>query len=715
MQMRDAGRAATRDSLFRPGHNCYRTARAERVALLVDGDEYFRAFVQAAERAQHSIVIVGWDFNGRTELAWDDGAGGRPLVLGDFLNHLARRRRGLSISILDWDFPMIFGVDREFPPLYGAGWKPHRRIRLRYDNTHPTIGSHHQKIVVIDDAMAFSGGLDLTCRRWDTRDHRADEPRRVVDGKPYMPFHDVMMAVDGDAARVLAEIARVRWHQATGRSLPPVRGAADPWPPALKPALTGIDVAISRTMPATADAPEVREVEALYLDMIRKARCYLYLENQYFTSHKVGAALLERLQEPDGPEIVLVIRLASHGWLEEATMHVLRARLIKALLEADRNSRFRVYYPHLPGLPEGACIDVHSKVAVADDEWLRVGSANLCNRSMGMDTECDLTIEARGDPEVARVVRDFRDRLLAEHLGIDPSRVEKEIAADGSLVRAIEAMRGDGRSLRPLEDLPEWSDAVISLAEITDPERPIEMEKLIAEFVPAEHAREAGFAWGKALTVLLACFALVAAWRYTPLSGMANPERIIAWGDAVAGQVWVPLALIAAYTPASFILFPRPLLTLFAVVAFGAWLGAAYAMAGILFAAAANYFVGRRLDRSTVRRLAGERLNRVSEALRSGGLLAMTAVRLVPIAPFAVVGMVAGAIRVRTAHFLGGTFLGMLPGAAVTVFFGDQLQSALRDPDQVNYGLVALVVAAFAAGIYGVRRWLLKSHLRGRH
>ena len=120
-QAQGAARTAMRESLFQPGHNCHRIARADRVAFLVDGDEYFRAFVRAAERAQHSIVIVGWDFDSRTPLAWDDGAGGRPLVLGDFLNHLARRRRGLSISILDWDFPMVFGVDREFPPHYGSG------------------------------------------------------------------------------------------------------------------------------------------------------------------------------------------------------------------------------------------------------------------------------------------------------------------------------------------------------------------------------------------------------------------------------------------------------------------------------------------------------------------------------------------------------------------------------------------------------------------
>src|SRR2546430_16342087 len=107
-----------------------------------------------------------------------------------------------------------------------------------------------------------------------------------------------------------------------------------------------------------------------------------------------SAALEKRLAEPDGPEIVLVLRLLSHGWLEEHTMHVLRTRLIQRLKQADRHGRFHVYYPHIPGLAEACCLDVHSKCMIVDDRQLRIGSANLCNRSMGMDTQCGLLGES---------------------------------------------------------------------------------------------------------------------------------------------------------------------------------------------------------------------------------------------------------------------------------------------------------------------------------
>src|SRR5213075_1758262 len=117
-------------------------------------------------------------------------------------------------------------------------------------------------------------------------------------------------------------------------------------------------------------------------------------------------------------EIVVVTRLLSHGWLEEMTMHVLRTRLVRRLREADAHGRFHAYYPHVEGLAEKTCVDLHSKVMIVDDEWLRVGSSNISNRSMGVDTECDVVVEARGDETVRAQIRATRDRLVAEHAGV---------------------------------------------------------------------------------------------------------------------------------------------------------------------------------------------------------------------------------------------------------------------------------------------------------
>lgn len=212
-------------------------------------------------------------------------------------------------------------------------------------------------------------------------------------------------------------------------------------------------------------------------------------------------------------------------------------------------------------------------------------------------------------------------------------------------------------------------------------------------------------AWGKILIAAAVFAALAAAWRYTPLSELITAERIVGWARAVRGVSWAPVVVMLAYTPAAFLMFPRPVLTLFAVIAFGPWLGFGYSMTGILVSALATYYAGRVLRPGTVKRLAGDKLDPVTKALRRHGLLAMLAVRVVPAAPFAVEGIVAGAVRIKLRDYMLGTFLGMLPGVLATTVFGDQIATALVDPSKINWWLVGAVVAALIALIWLVRRW----------
>jgi len=509
---------ASLQTIFQEGRNCRRIAHAGRVAFVVDGDDYFRMFVEAAERARESIIIVAWDFNSNCCLDVNCDSKDPRANLGEYLNDLARRRRNLHIYVLDWDFPMIYAKDREAPlkVRLGWGWKPHRRVHLEFDNTHPPGGSHHQKIVVVDDAIAFCGGLDLTCQRWDTTAHAPDDPHRMVADQPYPPFHDLMIAVDGEAARELARIARERWLASTEEEIPPVRAQADPWPAVLRPDITDLPVAIAVTFPESDPHEGKREVEALYLDMIARAKRYIYIENQYFTAHKIGEALKARLQEPGGPEIVVVTRLLSHGWLEENTMTVLRDKMVERLREADAEGRFNVYYPEMPGLAEGTCIDVHSKMMAVDDEWLRIGSANINNRSMGVDTECDVAVEAAGRADIRDSIRAFRNQLLAEHLGTEPEEVEREATARGSIAAAVEALAHPGRTLKRLE-VEERSDVALSLAEMSDPEQAVGLDKLKALFSFGAEFHSVPRPVRKAIPYVVATGVLFAIWRFTPL------------------------------------------------------------------------------------------------------------------------------------------------------------------------------------------------------
>jgi uncharacterized membrane protein YdjX (TVP38/TMEM64 family) len=212
-------------------------------------------------------------------------------------------------------------------------------------------------------------------------------------------------------------------------------------------------------------------------------------------------------------------------------------------------------------------------------------------------------------------------------------------------------------------------------------------------------------AWGKLLAIVVVIAALAAAWRYTPLSEYITAQRITGWARAIRGWSWAPLVVMFLYTPAAFVMFPRPVLTLLTVIAFGPWLGFAYGMAGIIGSALVTYYVGRLLPEKTLQRLAGDKLDDVIKALRRRGLMAMLAVRIIPVAPFAVEGFIAGAVPIKLWEYTLGTFLGMLPGVLATSVFGGQLTAALKDPSTINWWIVGGVIVAMVALTWYVKRW----------
>jgi phospholipase D1/2 len=215
-------------------------------------------------------------------------------------------------------------------------------------------------------------------------------------------------------------------------------------------------------------------------------------------------------------------------------------------------------------------------------------------------------------------------------------------------------------------------------------------------------------AWGKIVLTLLVVAGLAAAWRFTPLSEYVTAERIGGWARAIREMPWAPFVVILAYTPAAFVMFPRPLLTLLTVVAFGPWLGFLYGMTGIILSAYATYYAGRFMRPQTVDRLAGRHLDPVKKALQRHGLAAMFAVRIVPAAPFVIEGVVAGALRVKRWEYGLGTFLGMLPGVLATTVFGNEIAAALESPDKATWWIAGAALLALVATTWLVKRWLAR-------
>ncbi len=690
------------------GRNCWRRAGADRVAILVDAAAYFAALAAAFERAQRSILIVGWDVHSRLRLLRDPGPHDLPVELGELLNALTRRRPKLHVNVLDWDFAMIYALDREALPVLQLGWRTHRRVRFHLDSEHPIGGSQHQKIVVVDDALAFVGGIDLAANRWDTPAHRPDDSRRVNPrGQPYSPFHDVQLAVDGEAAAALGELVRERWRRATGRRLRPHAATGDPWPPALLPSFKNVRVAIARTEPAWRGHAEVQEVAALHRDAIRAARRWIYIENQYLTAAAIAEALAESLRRPDGPEIVVVQPRECSGWLEELTMGVLRGRLLRRLRRDDHGHRLRVLYP---AARDGTPINVHAKVMIVDDSFLRVGSANLNNRSMGLDSECDLAVESDDNPDTTAAIAGCRNRLLAEHLGVAAEDVARTLAATGSLLATVERLGRDRDRLVPLAgEVEPWVDELVPESALIDPERPVDVDKLVEYLAPEDLGRSARRRLTGIGLTLLALVLFAAAWRWTPLYTWSEPAHAEHWLAPLRHSVFAPLVVVATFTVGSFLVIPVTILIVLTATVFGPWWGAGYALLGSITSASLNYLVGRMLWQRTIVSLAGSQVSRISRALAHRGLLAMVAVRMLPVAPFTVVNLVAGSSHIRYRDFALGTLLGMTPGILALAIFSGQAIAAIRSPNEETIAVAVIVLVLFLLAGWGLRRLLRPS------
>jgi len=344
-------------------------------------------------------------------------------------------------------------------------------------------------------------------------------------------------------------------------------------------------------------------------------------------------------------------------------------------------------------------------VMIVDDEWLRVGSSNLSNRSMGMDSECDVTFEARGSAAIRGAVRAFRDRLLAEHAGVEAAAMTEAIAQHGSMAKAVAALPRGPRRIETLQT-PALSDTALSLAALGDLERPLPLEAIVHEFAPDTSAVGVGPGRRALALMCVLAVALALAWSFTPLADLVTRDNVIRWGREFARLSWAPLVLILAYTPASYAMFPRWLITMVAVIAFGPWKGFAYGLAGMIVAGLASFLPGRLVRRDTVRRLAGPRVNRLSAALYHRGALAVAIVRMVPIAPFVVVNLVMGAMRIRLRDFIIGSLIGVMPGMLTATVLSDQVSRVLADPADINGWLIAIAATLLVTLVWFGQRWL---------
>jgi phosphatidylserine/phosphatidylglycerophosphate/cardiolipin synthase-like enzyme/uncharacterized membrane protein YdjX (TVP38/TMEM64 family) len=687
-------------SVLIEGETCWRLAKAGRVKVLIDGAAYFQALRAALLKAEHSVFIVGWDIDSRTRLVGDSGEpeDGYAAELRVLLMQLIDRRPDLKIHLLLWDYSVLYALERELLPAVNLDWTTPPQVSVCLDDVLPMGASHHQKIVVIDDAVAFSGGFDLTIRRWDTSAHDLENPKRVdPNGDPYRPFHDIQMLVDGDAARALGELVRNRWADAACETPIEITRDYDPWPDDLQPDFADVKVGISRTLAAHDGDPVVREVEASYRKAIEAAQKTIYIENQFLTAESLAECLARRMRENVDLEVLTVGPNVHQSWLEENSMNAGRRRFVRIIEEAGVQDRFRLLYPALPGDDGDQGVMVHAKFMIVDDRVLKVGSANLNNRSMGVDSECDLSLEV-SEARHRKAVRAIRDRLLAEHLGTDAARVEAAIESEGSLLAAVSKLSAGERSLKPIDlsDAPD-NDVARAVGKIADPERPIETPNFPGDMFGGQPRKRPFARIAKLVLVVGACLCLMAVWRFTPLAGLVEPATFLLLLQGLVSDTWMPALMVAIFVVGGILMFPVTVLIVVTGMAFEPLTAFAIALCGSLLSASVTYYLGYAMGRTSLRNIMGKRTNRIRRAMARRGVLSVATLRMAPVAPFTLINIVAGASRIRFLDYFMGTLAGMLPGILVVALLGHQIGEFLRDPELTQMLLLGGGLVAWLA------------------
>jgi phosphatidylserine/phosphatidylglycerophosphate/cardiolipin synthase-like enzyme len=456
-------------------------AECSGATVIVDACDYYRAFYEQAATAVNHIYLSGWQFNSNVELLRGPEALGRPYptLLLPFLEAICRERPDLRVYVLAWDYSLVFALEREWLQDLVFQVNSPSNLRFCFDGKHALGASQHQKLVTIDGRIAFTGGIDLASARWDDCRHQVVNPLRSENGEPQKPYHDAMVAVSGEAVTRLEQLFRERWTTVTGERL--VAGQAEP---AEAITLAGVsleatEVMISRTEHAIEGGSSVTEILSLYQRAIAEARWLVYVETQYLTSRAIHDALVSRMCDSEDSRLQIVVVMPDGGDTpkESLALGSTQERILRSLGEhaEAHHCQFRAYTSLAAGSDESSTATfIHSKIFIVDDRLLAIGSANLTNRSMQLDTELCLAFESRveGTP-LALSIQRLRARLLAEHSGLDPD--EQDFRKEGLVQRLDDLVASCSCRLRhrPIHEELLDPSHLVRLEQLFDPEKPL--------------------------------------------------------------------------------------------------------------------------------------------------------------------------------------------------------------------------------------------------
>lgn len=409
----------------------WRSHPRTRSGIIVDARDYYCAFYELAKKARRSILLLGWQFDSDVPLLRGKdvppGVDPESVEMLPFLDGLCAANPDLEVRILAWDHSLWFVLEREVLQQLSFKMRTSKNFHFANDATVSAYGAHHQKVAIIDGRVAFLGSADICQDRWDTSAHACGDELRVGrGGKACKPYHEVQAVVTGDAARSLVDLFVERWADGTGNLLDadalvaPGPAEPDPLPRQTTVVMPDTDVSLYRQFPHRLGREAVREVRDLMTTWISEAERHIYIETQYFTSKAISEALVARMQDETKPklEIVCVLPQKPEALKEELAVGATQVEVLDELARVARANGHSLGVYNVKG--ESMFVYIHAKLMIVDDRRLTVGSANLNNRSMTLDSEINVAWSTDDeDDDVARAIRSLRCRLLREHTAVE--------------------------------------------------------------------------------------------------------------------------------------------------------------------------------------------------------------------------------------------------------------------------------------------------------
>ncbi|WP_414828472.1 VTT domain-containing protein [Alteromonas sp. H39] len=703
-------------SIFKQGENCWVTSTATFASPLIDCANYYRALHSSIVKAKYSIFIVGWDIDSRIRLlrGEEEANSEAPSIVSDLLAWKAEQNPDIKIYLLRWDSSLAFFAQREMWAKEVWDEKTPDNVKTELDDTIPMGGSQHQKVVVIDDELVFSGGMDVSTNRWDTRDHPVMSDERMGPDGEYGPLHDVQIVSSGPVVKDFADLVRWRWLRVAEEQPIDIRedalnGADAPkpasWPDGVEPWFENVECALARTIPFMDEVEPVQEVRHMLLDLISQAENLIYIENQFTTRQEIAEALNRRLKACPSLHVIIVSSYEPKGKFEQEAFWASRIEFKDILENGVESDRVTMTYSSCEDMKgRKAYKRIHSKVMTIDDKYAVIGSSNLSNRSMSLDTEIDTVLHGNTDKNRKQVAR-IRDDLLAEHTGRDVEETAELLNQSNPVVALLEGQLAHGYVLTEVNDqvFTEQSNTNI-FRSLSDPEEPlISLPTMDGNATPARNPRRRTIMIAIG-TVIVAIIAGLLVWASYSIAWLSS-ENINAFLEKSRGTYFALPTVLMVYVIGGLLFFPVTVLSLAVAAIFGPIWGPIYGIMGALLSSATTFGIGKLLGNAGLKKVGGPKVEALDEKLKTSGIVGVAAIRMLPIAPFSLVNLVAGISSIGLVQFLVGTFLGMFPPMIAKGLVGDSITQIFRNPSPETISYLVGGIVLWGLMIWGSQKF----------